>query len=240
MLESTRGIVLRTTRYSESSLIVRLYTEKMGLLSAMAKGVRSAKSRNRAALLQAPNLLELVIYHKPGRNLQHLREIRMQRMLPNIASHIARSTSALFIVELLNKALLEDDPNPGLYEYLEESLIALDRTESGLGCFPQLFMCGLARHLGFAPDNSAYVKGARFDLSEGHFTRTPSARQLDEGSAEALAVLLQSRYEDLAAIHLNGEQRRKLLDGLIDYYRLHLEHFSPMHSPQILEAVLRG
>ena len=41
----TEGIVLRSMRYGEADRILHLYTPHLGRVSAIAKGVRRAKSR---------------------------------------------------------------------------------------------------------------------------------------------------------------------------------------------------
>ena len=46
MTESTNGICLHHYKYSESSVIVKIFTEKFGLKSYIIKGVRSKKSKN--------------------------------------------------------------------------------------------------------------------------------------------------------------------------------------------------
>ena len=61
MLQRTPGIVLRQIRYSDTSLVVKVYTADYGLIGLMARGVRSAKGRSKAALLQPPNILDLAL-----------------------------------------------------------------------------------------------------------------------------------------------------------------------------------
>ena len=60
MLVKTRAIVLRTHKYGETSLIAELYTEQKGLRKYVVNGVRSAKAKTKANLLQGMTLLEVV------------------------------------------------------------------------------------------------------------------------------------------------------------------------------------
>jgi DNA repair protein RecO (recombination protein O) len=48
----TKGIVLHTVKYSETSVIVKIYTEKLGLVSYIVNGVRSAKSTAKASMMR--------------------------------------------------------------------------------------------------------------------------------------------------------------------------------------------
>ena len=52
MYHKTRAIVLHCIKYSETSVIAKIYTEKLGMQSYMVKGVRAAKSKSKAAMLQ--------------------------------------------------------------------------------------------------------------------------------------------------------------------------------------------
>ncbi|MEL6276480.1 MAG: recombination protein O N-terminal domain-containing protein, partial [Bacteroidota bacterium] len=55
MLITTRAIIFRATKYQESSLILDAYTELKGLRKYIISGVRKAKARTPASLLQVMN-----------------------------------------------------------------------------------------------------------------------------------------------------------------------------------------
>jgi Recombinational DNA repair protein (RecF pathway) len=75
MYQTTRAIVLHTVKYSETSIITKLYTEKYGLVSFLIKGIRSVKGRNKAALFQPLRILEITYSHRQNKNLQYIRGI---------------------------------------------------------------------------------------------------------------------------------------------------------------------
>ena len=76
MLVKTRGIMLRFTRFGDTSIIASAFTERNGLQSFVVKGVRSPRARVRMALFQPLTILDLVIYQRDTATLQHIREIR--------------------------------------------------------------------------------------------------------------------------------------------------------------------
>jgi len=78
MLYTSRGIVLHQLRYSESSVIVKIFTEKYGLKSYIFKGVHKKKASIRSSLLQHLNLVELVCDDKDYGGLQHPKELRLE------------------------------------------------------------------------------------------------------------------------------------------------------------------
>ncbi len=92
MLDKTEGIVLKTTRYSESSVIATIFTKKHGVLSFMLQGIRSSKNKQKGNILQPLNMLNLEIYLKEQRNLNRIKEYTTSyiykicsRILPNKA-----------------------------------------------------------------------------------------------------------------------------------------------------------
>jgi len=84
----TRAIILHTTKYGETSLIVRTYTESSGICSFIVGGVRGGgKSRFPAGVFQPLNLVEVVASGKPGTTLPRITEIQLS---PSKDSSICR------------------------------------------------------------------------------------------------------------------------------------------------------
>ncbi|MBS1655487.1 MAG: recombination protein O N-terminal domain-containing protein, partial [Bacteroidetes bacterium] len=63
-LHKTKGIVLRTVKYGETSVIVTIYTELFGIQSYLVNGVRvsSKKGSGKANLFQPSAILDMVVY----------------------------------------------------------------------------------------------------------------------------------------------------------------------------------
>ena len=58
---SSKAIVISTIKYSDTSLIVRLYTKEVGLVSFLLKGVlKSKKGKLRTAYFQPLNQLSII------------------------------------------------------------------------------------------------------------------------------------------------------------------------------------
>ena len=74
MLQPTRGIVLKSVKYGDTSLIVTVFTRTFGVQSYIVQGIRSAKAKQqRAGLMQPATLLDMLVYNKPQQNLQRIR-----------------------------------------------------------------------------------------------------------------------------------------------------------------------
>ena len=70
MLGKTRGIVLHQIRYSDSGIIVYLYTREYGRQTILIKGMRNKRSGKHNVFFQPMFILNMEMYHKEGRNMQ--------------------------------------------------------------------------------------------------------------------------------------------------------------------------
>src|SRR3982750_295665 len=76
MTHKTKGIILRTLKYGETSVITTVYTELFGVQSYIVKGVRqSSKHRaTKANYFQSAAILQMEVYHNDLKNLQFIKE----------------------------------------------------------------------------------------------------------------------------------------------------------------------
>src|SRR5258705_1073932 len=122
MYAKTRGIVLHTLKYSETSVITKIYTEKLGLQSYIVKGVRAAKSKSKAAMLQPLTLLEMEVSHRENKQLQFIKEFRRAFIYQSIPFDTLKSTISFFLLEVISKAIREHEPNNEMFEFIYDSL----------------------------------------------------------------------------------------------------------------------
>src|ERR1700712_2316525 len=96
-VHKTTGIVLRTIKYGETSVIAAIYTELFGLQSYLVNGVRtsSKKGPGRASLFQPGAILDLVVYHSELKNLQRIKEFKWGYLYKHIFSDIFKNSVAL-------------------------------------------------------------------------------------------------------------------------------------------------
>src|SRR5690606_33871795 len=100
MLTTTKGIVLRSVKYSESSLISTIFTEKFGVQSYLAWGVRKNKT-NSASILQTSALITIENSHHPRQNLQHFRNIQRAPPQNSLHKNILKNSLFIFASEVL-------------------------------------------------------------------------------------------------------------------------------------------
>lgn len=240
MLHATKGIVLKALKFSETSAVVHIYTEKFGRLAYMVNGVYSPKSKFKGALLQPLTVLDMISYHKEHKNLQRLSEIKPCFTFFSLPFDIVKSTIAIFISEILYKVLREEQSDTQLFAFLERSIFFLDNTTLPVNNFHVLFLLQLSAFLGIFPQNNFfYTERSIFDLEEGIFThRTPTHHNyLALPVSELLAKSLLTPIEQSHNLPINKTQRRELLHALLRYYEIHIEGFGSVRSLKILEEL---
>src|SRR5580704_9124579 len=179
-LHKTIGIVLKTVKYGETSLIATLYTELFGIQSYLVNGVRtsSRKGPGKAGLFQPAAILDLLVYHNELKNLQRIRELSWAVLYQHIFFDVLKNAVALFMVELLQKCLKQPEPNPELFYFIEDSFLHLDASEGRiLANFPLFFILHLAGFFGFRIQDTYSEKNAILDLLEGQFVPEPPHHQ---------------------------------------------------------------
>jgi len=238
MFHKTRGIVLHTTKFSETSVIVRIYTEKLGMVSYIVKGVRAAKSKAKAAMLQPLTLLEMEVSQRENKQLQFIKEYHRAYSYQSIPFDTLKSTIALFLLEVISKSIKEHEQNHEMFEFIYESFCALDKSEKMNPDFHLLFLVHFSRYLGFAPHGNFSETSSSFEMLEGVFTaQTHGSYILDKNESLLLNALMQANPLGNSPLKITRAERKQMMRTLVKYYQLHLENFS-LRSPEILEAVL--
>lgn len=236
MLQHTRGIVIRTTPYGDTSLIVNVYTEAFGMQAYMVNGVRSSRSKGKAGLYRVGNILQMVVYHKEGAEIMRIKECNIDKVYISIPFSVIKGAVFLFCIELIHRSVREQEANEDLFAFIYEQLVLLDREDTQPGAFHLRFGMQLTRFLGFYPSLN---QGEFFDLMNGRFTETLPAHTHYIDSAQAVAWReLSSHAADFGfAFKWTRQSRRVILHYMLEFYRLHIEQFGQMRSPEVLESV---
>ena len=221
MLVKTKGIVFRLTPYGDTSVIVNVFTEHFGLQSYLINGVRTATKKSKIALFQPLTLLDLVVYRKENANIMRIKEVKCYHPYATLTGEVYKATIALFIGEVLNKAVKEQSHATEIFEFIEHALVTLDGPVPSEN-FHLHFLIGLSRHLGFAPNTTREVLGTHW---------------LDESEEKLLAQFLKQEFN--TAVKVSYAQRQALLQCLIRFYQTHVEGFGEMKSLPVLQEVLR-
>ncbi|MFD2822672.1 DNA repair protein RecO [Lacinutrix iliipiscaria] len=237
MISKTNAIVLSRIKYSDNDLIVRCYTEQLGVVSFLLKGVlKNKKGKVKTAYFQMLSQLQLEINYQDNRSLQYIKDVKPHLIYSSLHTTIYKSTIAMFLAEVLSTSLQEEEKNELLYSYLETTFQWLDM-HNEYSNFHLLFLLKLTKHLGFYPEIKD-IDLSFFNLKDGKFEKTYS--DLYSISGENLTLLKQllgTTFDALPLIKINSRQRQAFLNMLLLYFELHLGSFKKPKSLEVFNQV---
>jgi len=237
MLISTNAIVLSKLKYNDNDLIVRCYTQQLGVVSFLLRGVlKSKKSNTKAAYFQPLSQLQLIIDYKSNRTLHTIKETKLNHYYLSLHTHVLKSAIVMFLSEVLSSTLKEEEQNETLFSYLETALLWLDE-QSEYSNFHLLFLLNLSKYLGFYPDTKS-IDAPYFNLNEGKFeTHQQNKYSISGENLILLKQLLGTTFDALSLVKINSKQRQSFLNMMLLYFELHLGSFKPPKSLQIFNQV---
>jgi DNA repair protein RecO (recombination protein O) len=240
MLHKTRGIILKTTLYSESSVVVQIFTEKFGIQSYMINGVKKPRAKISMNMLQPLHLVDMVAYYKHNISIQRVSELRPAPVYSTIPYNIVKSTITQFLNEVLYKSIRQQTTDEHLFDFIFSAMCWFDECGPENVNFHLAFLLKLSRFLGFAPSTIIKNDDNYFDLQEGEFkSRTPAHPNfLSKSDALVFISLFTSPFEKIHEIKLDNKTRRFILDKILVFYTLHTASFGDIRSHQVLEEVL--
>ena len=240
MQERIKGIVLRTVKYGDSSLIVDLYTEERGRLSLMTSISRSKRAVRSVSFWQPLNMVEFQAEIRSGSSkLPRPSEVRTYYNYVDLPFSPVKSSLAIFIAEFLSAALREEKENLPLYRYMESSLQWLDMADkpASYANFHLVFLMHLSRFVGVYPNMEE--SGNYFDLLAGTFCygQPSHAHFLKPEEARYLPALFRMNYSTMHLFRFSRNARMRILTVLNTYYRLHMPSFPELKSLDVLHEM---
>lgn len=233
----TKGIILSSLKYGDTSLIIRCYTQNVGLKSFIAKGVFTKKKRNTSLYFPLAEI-DLSFQSKSNeQQLVFLKSAQTAHYYETLHFHPIKSAIVFFLAEILNLVLKEESDNPELYFYIEHSLKEFDQKKDDFADFHLIFLMQLTHFLGFYP-NLENEESSLFDLENGFFTNSNSSINMLKADETALfKKLLEINFTEVSKNTFNQMQRALLLDILVKYYQIHTNNFKKPKSLQVLHEL---
>ncbi|WP_143962545.1 DNA repair protein RecO [Litoribacter populi] len=227
MLLKTSGIVINYLKYRESSIIVRIFTRELGLKSYIVNSVRSPKAKTKMGFFQPLTILDLVVYDKEKANLNRISEVKLKLPYHCIPFDFQRSGVAMFVGEVLGKVIYEDYQNEALFDFLTHALSHLDQQSTKLHLYPQSFLLETAKFLGFGSDDPHELFSQLYGLS-----------QQDDFIKEEKGYLGEIMDHPFSNdLKVPAVFRKKMLDDLLAFYKIHVEGFSELKSIKVLRSL---
>ncbi len=236
MLVQRQGIICRSVKYGESSLILDIFSGDVGMRSYIIGGVRTKKASSKQSTLQVMNLIEIVAYDK-GLNkegLLRIKEVRYNKIYKSIPFNIVKSSIGIFLIELSRNSIRASDDYKSLYDYMYDQLVSLDNMDEGLPHFHIRYLISFASLLGFGMNNNHSQTNRYFHLVEGEFVGALSDHRycMDEEQSSYF-----NQYLNYEQVDVPREFRKSILSRLIDFYRYHIDQFGELKSLEVLNSL---
>lgn len=234
---STQGIVLHKVKYSESSIIVKIFTRSHGVQSFMLKGAFSKKNKMQLALIENLSIIDITFEDKNS-NIKYWKEISSHYAYQYIPFDMVRMTLSIFYNELIYKLLSDYKTDEALYDFIKKSLLELDSEKVRLTDIHLRFMIQLSKLLGFFPAQNHTEKNCFFSIEEATFVPDyyESPYYLSKPASQYLFELMQDQDSDQFP---SKTVRNELLYGLISYFQIHNEQINHIDSVPILTEILQ-
>lgn len=214
--------MLSRIRYGDTSIIVRVYTEALGLRSYIVRGAYGKSSRLSVAHFQALNLLDMVVYHKEAGGLQHVKEAKCC-FFAVYQNNVSKAAVVLFITELLVKVVRSK--NVLLFAFLWERTKVLHLLQERPDCFLFDFLLRLCGFLGF---------GISSGQSLNHqLRRCVLGKPL---SSEERQIMNQWLHSERSVVP-DKDTLKRLICAIIAFYRLHIDACYHLNSAELLPMV---
>lgn len=243
MIANTKGFVLRTIPYSESSVIAKIFTQHDGLQSFIIKGVRSSKGRNKQNMLQPLSYIDFTFYQNSKAEIKYIKEIKPAKQWSSIPYDYTKTSILFFMTELLYKTVREEEENHTMFRHILNSVSTLDELNEALANFPIAFMLSTAKHLGIVPLNNYDSQHTIFSMHEGRFVNdNPLVYTKQQTLLNKDTSLVLHQY--LSTVSPTPTPpfalRMSVLTALLDYYKIHFNDLRDFQSHLILHEVLQS
>jgi DNA repair protein RecO len=200
MIESASGLVLRTRRLTETSLIVHWLTPNLGRLATVAKGAFRPKSPFRGKL-DLFYLADFSFVRSRRSELHTLREVSILETYPAIRRELGRVQQASYAAALVEQVTESETPLPEIFELVQEFFSAMTETQAEA----QLlfgFELKLLAELGLEPD-----------LSKSRLTA---------GAREIVKMLKGQNWRAISKLKMSSAQTTELSQFLHGFLVFHL------------------
>lgn len=228
--QRVEAIVLRHSDWGEADRLLVIFTRQSGKMRVIAKGVRRVRSR-KAGHLEPFTRVTLML--AAGRDLWIITQAEMVDAYLTLREDLLLTTYAAYVVELLDRFIIENGENPSLYTFLSETLQRLDQGADTfltlryyelhlldfMGFRPELFHC-VRCHKEIQPEAqyfSAEMGGALCPACG----RSVVSKPVGMVALRYLRHLQRSSFMDAARAKMTSEQQQEV-EQLLQYYLTYL------------------
>lgn len=232
-------VALRTIKYNDKHSILSAYSLELGRVLFLISAGSGREAVRRRALFMPLNFFECEADIRPGREMHTLRDVRVTMPLHGVHSHPLKNGIAMFVADILNSILRENQPDEATFAFLIDAIAHLDSANMGVANFHICFLYRLGRFIGIEPDASTYQAGSVFDMIDGRFRQSAPLHNnyLHPQDAKTVALLSRMTYNNMGYFKFSRSQRNEIVDAILQYYSIHYNSLSQLQSLEVLRCL---
>ncbi len=226
MIVHTEAVVLKRFPFGETSMIARCFTRKEGKVSVMVRGAKKKKPHY-ISFFQPINYLDLIYHFKPKRSIQITSKVTYQRIWSKYQNNLKHMSYGLALMEITDKATINNDPHPDLFDELVSVLHKMDTQENRLNILFWYYEMRLLTLLGFKPNLSTdRIPEATFMNPDG----SPNSRDI-------LEALQNHSLDSIPDLSITAKDRKTVGAFLTGYMRYYFDYSGPLHSFEFMKKL---
>ena len=156
MITTVKGILLRKTKFSETGIILNVFTEHFGYRSFVVKSAKSKKNGIHLSGLAPLSILEITAHIPENDRLQFIQHLSLNFPYHHILFDLKKTSILMFLNEVLLKLLLNKAQDEILFRFIESQLKQLENTLEISPDFHIEFLITLSEILGFKSEDLKY------------------------------------------------------------------------------------
>ena len=170
MLVNSKAIVLRTIKYSDSTLIVDAYTEQGGRRGFLVRIPKTRKASVKNVLFSPMAILNIEWNEHGTSKLTRIKAVQPANIYSDIPFSPAKMAITMFLAEFLSASLRAPMPDRNIFNFIFTSLQWLDDEKGNCANFHIVFLVHLSTYLGLEPNIENCSETSYFDMENGCFT----------------------------------------------------------------------
>ena len=205
---TVNGLVIRQVNYGEADRILSIFTEELGIVSVMAKGVRKYKSHQRAAA----SLFCFGEYTLcPGKNMYSMRGNKLKNSFYAISESIEKLALASYLCEITAFFIPENEPESDVLSLLLNTLYILSAKERNLFLIKAVYEIKLLSLVGYEIDPDSCIlchkrEAVAFSPEKSGMLCSDCAKKVPPSpvsSAEAIKYILKNDTKSIFSFSID-------------------------------------
>lgn len=228
-----KAIVLSAVQYSDNSYMVTMLTEHEGLVTFNVH-TGGKRSRFRRSYLSPLTILDIQITGKPSSEVKYISDCVLAYSFHSLDINPVKMFESQFIAEMLVKALRFQQQDEGLFAFVKDSVIAIDKSTEGVSDCHLVMLVKLMRFVGIMPDVSGFDEHSVLDITEGRMVSQCQGECVRHELCSCLVRIIRDE-----PFSISSGQRSEFIDFIVKYYQHHLSGFGVIKTLEVFREMGR-